>query len=219
MVFDMDGVLIDSEPIHHKGMSAILAHRDQTITDEEYAGLVGRTQEAAWDRIISRFGLAGDRRSYVDAYEAAVLDLLRGPLVAEPGAVELVTRFRDAGWKVALASSSSRPWVKATLERLELHESFDAIVSGDEVQHGKPDPEMFLLTARRLGVPSSRVLVIEDSLHGIQAARRAGMAVIGVRTRYTRGQVLPADRVVDSLLELNEIGEAERLLPVGGADT
>jgi beta-phosphoglucomutase len=216
VIFDMDGVLIDSEPLHQQALAKVLAANGHAITDEEYSGLVGRSQAAAWDWVTTRFGLDGTLADHIAAYEAGVLELLAGKLTPEPGALELIERFRVSGWKVALASSSSAAWIAATLQGLGLDSAFDVVVSGSEVQRGKPDPEIFLLAAHRLRIPPVSVLVIEDSLHGVEAARRAGMSVVAVRTRYNVGQSIPADRIVDSLHDLVGPAAFEELADVGG---
>lgn len=212
----MDGVLIDSEPLHREALGKVLDVHGHAITDAEYSALVGRSQPAAWDWVTTRFGLDGKLTDYVAAYEAGVLELLSRTLTAEPGAVELIERFRASGWKIALASSSSRPWIVATLRGLGLDSAFNIVVSGSEVKRGKPDPEIFLLAANRLRIPPASVLVIEDSVHGVEAARSAGMTVVAVRTRYTAGQSIPADHVVDSLHELLDPTAFEELARVRG---
>ncbi len=202
LIFDMDGVLIDSEPLHQRALVSVLSARGHHLGDEEYDALVGISQEKTWAWLSSRFGLRGDLSGYRAAYEAAVLQLLHGRLKPEPGAVELVGGLLRVGWRLALASSSPARWVEATLAGLGLEKAFEVVVSGDRIARGKPDPEIFLTAARLLGVSPARALVIEDSLPGLEAASRAGMAVIAVRTRYTRGRPLPADYVVDSLAQL-----------------
>jgi beta-phosphoglucomutase-like phosphatase (HAD superfamily) len=103
--------------------------------------------------------------------------------------------------------------VRVTLAALGLGGAFELHVAGDQVTHGKPDPEIYLAAAARLGVSPERCLAIEDSLHGIRAACRARMAVVAVRTRYTVGRTLDATRVVDSLCELLAPAALDGLLP------
>jgi beta-phosphoglucomutase-like phosphatase (HAD superfamily) len=123
----------------------------------------------------------------------------------------LVTRGRELGLRLGVASSSRRIWIDATLSSLGLAGTFDAIVSGDDVERGKPDPRIYLLAAQRVGIPPPRCLAIEDSPNGIESARQAGMVVLGVRTAYTAHLRLDgAERIVDSLAELDISGE---LLP------
>lgn len=202
VVFDLDGVLLDSEPLHQRALTSVLAPRGHLLTDEEYVALVGLSQGETWAWLSARFRLEGDLAEYRDAYHAAVLRLLQSPLRPEPGACELVERLRRSGWKLGLASSSPSAWVEASLAGLGLNRAFEVAVTGDQVSRGKPDPEIFLTAAARLGVVPGRTVAIEDSLHGVEAARRAGMTVVAVRTRYTTGKPLPAHYVVDSLLQL-----------------
>ncbi len=207
MIFDLDGVLLDSEPLHQRALTSVLAARGHLLTDEGYADLVGLGQSETWRRLSLRFRLNGDLADYREAYHTAVLCLLRQPLGPEPGAAELVEGLRRSGWKLALASSSPSHWVEASLAGLGLDRAFEVVVSGDQVSRGKPDPEIFLSAAARLGVEPARTVAVEDSVHGVEAARQAGMTVLAVRTRYTAGKRLPAHLVVDSLVQLVGGGE------------
>ena len=203
VIFDMDGVLVDSEPFHEQALCALLAAEGHDLSREEYATLIGTNMASTWDFLFERFALVGDRAGYITRYEQALVDHLTANQVQpEPGARELIERVQREGRRLAVASSSPDVVVRATLSALGLHGAFELHVAGDQVEHGKPDPEIYLATAARLGVPSARCLAIEDSIHGIEAARRAGMAVVAIRTRYTAGRTLEATRVVDSLLDL-----------------
>ncbi len=202
VIFDMDGVLVDTEPRHFAALNAVLASEGYRLAPEDNRLFLGLTLERTWDLVIERFGLTGSRRDYHDRYDRAVLAELEQPLDPAPGVRQLLAATRAAGLALALASSSRRAWVTATLRSLGLADCFPVIVAGDEVTAGKPDPEIFLTAARRLGIPPEHCLVIEDSPAGIEAARRAGMPVVAVRTSLTEGLDLPADRVVDDLTEL-----------------
>ena len=201
VIFDMDGVLADTEPRNEQAMATVLARRDAQLTDDEYAGLVGRSNDATWAWIIGYFGLSDAAAALQEEYVHAVLPLL-ATIDPSPGAVELVDSLRAAGVRLAVASSSPRAAIDALLVAIGLASAFDAVVSGEEVAEGKPAPDIFRLAAERLDVATEECVVIEDSPHGLDGARRAGMRTIAVRTRYTAGQVLWADAVVDSLEEL-----------------
>ena len=217
VIFDMDGVLVDSEPLHEQAIGAVLAAEGYRLTAEEYAGLVGTTVGYLWEFLFKRFPLVGDWTIYHARYEAAIVErLTTGPLEPEPGVRELIQRFAREGRRLAVASSSPDVVVRATLAGLGLDGAFALHVAGDQVTRGKPDPEIYLTAASRLGVPPVRCLAIEDSLHGIEAARRATMAVVAVRTRYTAGRTLDATRVVDSLAELLAPDALAGLLPPAG---
>lgn len=202
VIFDMDGVLADTEPVYEQALGVVLARRGAAVSATEYAALVGVTNEATWRWVVERFGLADAPEELLDESESVLMPALSGGLVAAPGVIELVTMLRARGVPLALGSSARRPVVEAVLAGLGLADAFSAVVSGDDVRQGKPDPAIFLEAARRLGVAASACVVIEDSLPGMRAGRFAGMSVVGVRSRYTLGLELPADLVVESLTEL-----------------
>jgi beta-phosphoglucomutase len=122
----------------------------------------------------------------------------REGLVALPGAREWVSRLRDGGWLQAIASSAPRANVEVMLDSVGISTLIDAVVSAEDVTHGKPHPEVFLTAASRLGIPSQRCIVVEDAAAGVEAARRAGMRSIGVNAQAP----LDADIYVRSLMDL-----------------
>lgn len=201
VIFDMDGVLADTEPRNEQALTTVLARRGARMTEDEYRGLVGQSNETSWAWMIRRFGLTDAPADLQDEYVREVLPLL-STVPPSPGVGALVGELRAAGIRLAVASSSPRPAVETVLEALGLAIAFDVVVSGEEVAAGKPAPDIFRLAAKRLDVAPSRCLVIEDSPHGLEAARRAGMSTIALRTRYTSGQALRANIVIDSLEEL-----------------
>jgi len=185
IVFDMDGVLLDSEPLHFEALSSVLAAEGVALTHAENEEFIGTTVETTFGTLIARYALPRLLAEYIDIYDAAVLRVLDLPRAPAEGVLKLLRAARARGMRVALASSSRRLWIEATLRSIDLSDAFEVIVSGDDVQHGKPDPEIYVLAAQRLGVPPSRCLAIEDAPNGVLSARRAGMPVIGVRTPYT----------------------------------
>ena len=121
-----------------------------------------------------------------------------------PGGPALLASLRGAGWRLAVGSSAPPANVAASIEGLDADELFEASITGDDVRHGKPDPEVFLLAASRLGVPCDRCVVFEDAPAGIEAARRAGMACVGLASKgRTREELAAADLVVDALEALS----------------
>lgn len=202
VVFDMDGVLADTEPVQQAALGVFLSRRGRHLPSEEYGRLVGLANDRAWAWIADRVDLPHDTAAYRTECEAILLPLIAERLRPDPAAVELVHRLRDRGYPLGLASSSYRAVVDAVLAVIGLSAAFRATVSGDEVTTGKPDPEIYRLAAARLAVDPRKCAAIEDSPHGMQAARAAGMWVVGLTTRYTRGLLLPADLVVESLGEL-----------------
>src|SRR5207247_1659899 len=207
VIFDMDGVLIDSEPLHFAVLSQLLERAGHTLTRSENEQFIGTTSEAMFSTLIARHRLSGTVAGYIARYDEMVLRVLQRPHAPAPGLTALIARLRALDMRLAVASSSRRPWVEATIRSLGLADAFDVVVTGDDVEHGKPDPAIYLLTAQRLGVLPNRCVAIEDSPNGVQSARSAGMTVLGVRTEYTAHLHLDGvARTVDSLADLDLSG-------------
>ncbi len=185
----MDGVLVDGEPLHFATVNELLGREGKSISLEQYKPYMGT--KTGWADMIADFGLSQPREYYSPVYRELVLARYQRDSQALPGALSLVTALRMGGQKLGLASSSIRPWVEACLQRIGLANAFDITVTGTEIENGKPDPEIYLLTAERLGVAPSECLAVEDAPAGIESAKAAGMTVWAVRTEYTRGLPLP----------------------------
>jgi HAD superfamily hydrolase (TIGR01509 family) len=202
VIFDLDGVLLDSEPIYLGATNSVLAREGKYLSPEENARYIGVRFRDMLAEIIPLMGLAHDADFYIEETRAAVLDAFGKPLTPPPGARELIERLADHGVPRAVGSSSVHAWVDQVLTNLGVRQHFPVIVGGDEVGHGKPAPDIFLRCAELLGVPPERCAVIEDSANGVLAARRAGMTAIGLRTAATATLVLEGClAVVDSFHE------------------
>jgi HAD superfamily hydrolase (TIGR01509 family) len=191
VVFDMDGVLLDSEPLHHVTVNVLLAEEGGHLDLDAYLVYIGTTLEDTWSDLVQKFNLQRPFAYYRDRYDAEILSLYRNSSELLPGAERLVQTLKSSGKRLAVASSSRTAWVEACLDCLGLREQFDAIVTGDMVQHGKPDPEIYLMAAERLGLRPDRCLAIEDAPKGVQSAHRAGMTVVAVDTPYTAHLATP----------------------------
>jgi HAD superfamily hydrolase (TIGR01509 family) len=200
IVFDMDGLLVDSEPLWCRVEQAFVAARGGVLTEEEAATYVGRGIPWVLEHMRGRFGFAidpvADLEAIVDAFVARASEL-----ALKPGARALLDRL-SGRVPVALASSSVRRLVDASLRATGVASYFGAIASGDEVAALKPAPDLFLLAAARLGVDPARCLVLEDSPSGVLGARRAGMAVIAVP------ELAPGDRFSEASLVVGSLDEA-----------
>lgn len=185
----MDGVLVDGEPLHFATVNELLGREGKSISLEQYKPYMGT--KTGWADMIADFGLSQPREYYSPIYRELVLARYQHESQPLPGALSLVTALRMGGQNLGLASSSIRPWVEACLQRIGLTNAFDVTVTGTEIENGKPDPEIYLLTAERLGVAPSECLAVEDAPAGIESAKAAGMTVWAVRTEYTRGLPLP----------------------------
>ena len=207
LIFDFDGLIIDSETLTAKVAMEIVTERGATSELSDWAplfGPVGPEVEAEWGRTLTR--LLGPE---VDPAEFdALLTERRRPLVDDlqplPGVLDVMEAAREKGWKIGLATGHQGTPLMSTLERLRLLERFDAIVQTREVPRSKPAPDIFLETARRLELDPAECLVLEDSLAGYEAAVAAGMAVVVCPCDVTRYSAFPEDaQLVESLLELD----------------
>jgi HAD superfamily hydrolase (TIGR01509 family) len=185
VVFDMDGVLLDSEPLHHRAVNQLLAEEGKgRLSQEEYVAYMGTTDEYTWRDLIRRFDLQAPLKTYCDRYDTAVLDLYRGCSLPAPGVPQVLAAVKSLGWGLAVASSSRNEWVETCLSALGIRDWFDVVVTGDLVRRSKPDPEIFELAARCLGIPPQACLAVEDSPKGVTAAVSAGMFTIAVASQY-----------------------------------
>ena len=199
VLWDLDGTLVDSAEFHWLSWRDTMAAEGVGLTYQQFLDSFGQKN----DRILPGWlgpGADTDRiRRVGDAKEAEYRRLasVHG-LTALPGASSWVRRLHSQGWQQAIASSAPGENVGVMLRALELGGMFEAIVSAEHVTKGKPDPQVFVVAAERLGVSRDRCIVVEDAEVGLQAARSAGMRCIGVN----RAVVLDADVAVSSLLEL-----------------
>jgi HAD superfamily hydrolase (TIGR01509 family) len=199
VLWDLDGTLVDSAEFHWLSWRDTMAAEGVSLTYQQFLDTFGQKN----DRILPGWlGPGADAhriRRVGDAKEAEYRRLasVHG-LTALPGASSWVRRLHAQGWQQAIASSAPGENVGVMLRALALDGMFEAIVSAEDVTRGKPDPQVFLAAAERLGVPRDRCIVVEDAAVGVQAARSAGMRCIGV----SRAVVLDADVAVSSLLEL-----------------
>jgi HAD superfamily hydrolase (TIGR01509 family) len=205
VVFDMDGVLLDSEPLHHRAVNQLLTEEGRgRLSKEEYVSYMGTTDDYTWRDLMRRFDLPGPFEDYRDRYDKSVLELYRTGSQPAPGVPSVLAATRSLGWGLAVASSSRREWVETCLTALGVREAFDVIVTGDLVRRSKPDPEIFELAARCLGIPPQACLAVEDSPKGVAAAVGAGMFTIAVSSEYAgREETRQAQLQIDSLEDLD----------------
>jgi len=210
VVFDLDGVLWDGEPLYHEAFNVVLRPLGHEVTTAEYDQIIGNSVEAAWEWVIGRFRLTGPPEQFHADYDAAVLDLLAQPVEPLPGVRETIARLKSIPVPVGLASASLRQWVEATLAGIGLASEFDATVSASEVEHAKPAPDLYLTAAEKLGVAAAECIAVEDTRTGVASARAAGMYVVQVRAASTAlPPIEEADAVIESYAEFD-------FAPLGG---
>jgi HAD superfamily hydrolase (TIGR01509 family) len=205
VVFDLDGVLVDSEQVWDEVREALVRERGGRWHERAQADMMGMSS-VEWSRYLhEELGLAEAPEALNDEVVRRMLDRYREELPLIDGAVAAVERLA-ARFPLALASSSNRPLIDAVLASAGLASAFRATVSSEEVAHGKPAPDVFLEAARRLGVAAERCAAIEDSGNGLRAAHAAGMRVIALPNRHyppAPDALALADAVAGSLDELS----------------
>jgi len=186
---------VDSEPLAGEAWRRTVAPYGYTITDADLAACVGIPYARTHAYLAERVTLP-DATAFWPVLSGELFGLIDERLETFPDAVEAVGELRERGVTVAVASSSPRERLDRTLARVGL--KFEVSVAGDEVEHGKPSPDMFFYIAHRLGVGTERCVVVEDSPPGVAAGRAAGMPTLGVcRVPGTEATLAAADRVVD----------------------
>jgi HAD superfamily hydrolase (TIGR01509 family) len=200
VLWDLDGTLVDSEASHYLSWRSALALEGIDFTPEKFRELFGRRNDATLralfgadlpDSEVERIA-GGKERAYRAEVRAHGATLL-------PGAARWLEALAAAGWRQAVVSSAPRENVETLVDVLDIGRYFGALVGGEDVLHGKPDPEPFLTAAALLGVDPARSVVVEDAPAGLQSARAAHMRAVGVLTTHSH---LEADVVVASLADL-----------------
>jgi HAD superfamily hydrolase (TIGR01509 family) len=206
VIFDMDGVLVDSEPMHLDAMREVLRPYGVPYTDEENEQFFGFTDLEVFRILRERHGRLPDARELADRRAELLVRQTRERTVPMRGIPEVPRRLRALGYRLAVASSSAVEVIEATVEVLGLAPVFEALVSGLEVGRGKPAPDVFLETARRLALPPRDCLAVEDSRNGLLAAKAAGMACAAVPCPATRHEdFVEADFRLATLPELLQL--------------
>ena len=188
VIFDMDGVLVDSEPFGFEALRRVMARYALGYSEEENAEFLGRTTLESCRILKARHALPDTEEALAGFYIEGMLEQIGTGPIPLPGVPEVLVRLRAAGYPLALASSAELPVIHANLTALALDPLFAAVVSGTQVARGKPAPDVFLAAAERLAVPAEGCLVIEDSRNGLLAAKAAGMRCAVVPCAHTRHQ-------------------------------
>jgi HAD superfamily hydrolase (TIGR01509 family) len=196
VIFDMDGVLVESEPFIAEAAVRMFAEKGVAVRPEDFRPFIGTGEDRFLGGVAEAQGVTLDMpRDKARTYEI-YLELIPGRLEPLPGVAEFIARCRARGPKLAVASSADRVKVEGNLRELGLPPgTFDAVVVGEDVARKKPAPDIFLEAARRLGLDPASCLVIEDAVSGVAAARAAGCRCLGLTTSFTSDQLMAAGAV------------------------
>ncbi len=195
-IFDMDGVLTDSEPVICSAATQMFREKGLSVCPEDFRPFVGTGENRYIGGVAEKYGLVLDiatakRRTY-EIY----LELVEQGIDAFPGAVELVSQCRESGLLLAVASSADRIKIEANLRKIGLPwESWDTVVTAEDVRHTKPAPDIFLAAAGRLELAPGDCCVVEDAPNGVAAAKAAGMRCVAVAQTFPAEQLAAADLV------------------------
>jgi len=213
VIFDMDGVLLDSEPYHYFIEGEIYKILGIHVPEEIRVNFVGMGNKKMWTFLKDKYELKQNIEELSqlnDRERIAYMSTLPG-LVPSPGIPGLLEELKKNNIKIALASSSPKEVINILIEKINLLKYFDVMVSGNEFKNGKPEPDIFIQTAKLIHEDVAGCIVIEDSTNGIKAAKAANMKCIAYKNKSTRGQDISlADLIIDdfrtlSLLTLQEL--------------
>lgn len=214
VIFDMDGVIVDTEPIYGRVEKEMFSDLGLDIPDDEYSTFVGTSSRDTWNLLREKYKISLsvdelckiEADNYVDALKTC------GEAILVPGVKELIQELYNNGVKIALATSSVRNIADIVLKTFRLEGYFQAVVGGDEVERSKPSPDLYMTAVRRLSIEPEHCIAIEDSKNGVRAAKAAGLKCVAFRNPNSGSQDIScADAIVDGIKELNYI-ELKRIL-------
>lgn len=200
VLWDVDGTLLDSREYHWLSWREVLLAEGYPLTYEEFLASFGRRNDEILPLYFGSDMSSADIDRISLSKEARYRALMQeGGVQPLPGVREWLQQLHETGWRQAVASSAPLLNVQAILKVLEIESFFEVVTSAEDVQRGKPDPQVFLVTAQKLGVAPKQCVVVEDAHVGIEAARQAGMRAIGVLSSHAN---LDGDIVVQTLDQL-----------------
>ncbi len=205
-IFDMDGTIVDNMAIHTQVWLEILSGAGIHITADEFIlRASGKTNGEIMRMLLGEYLTDDEIRALVDRKEVRYRERFRPQMKAIGGFYELVRQAKQLGIKLAIATSAPRENIDFVLDGLAIRDDFDVVVGAEDIEKSKPDPEIFLTTAQRLGVTPAECVVFEDSYAGLEAAHHAGMMVIALTTTHEASafaELAYLDRIVGDFSEL-----------------
>ncbi|UCD03522.1 MAG: HAD family phosphatase [Candidatus Woesearchaeota archaeon] len=203
VIFDMDGVVSDTQKLQVQVESELLKKYGIEMTTDELTETYAGVSDREWLKKLSEeYGVFIDIDKTLEEKWEKLFLLVKDGIDAMPGVIEFIDKLRTSGFKLAIASASPVNFIEFVLSKLNLKDKFDVITSSTEVEHGKPSPDVFLLAAKRLGLKPEECIVIEDGVNGMVAAKRANMFCIGYVNRKVNKD-LPADIIISNFNEIN----------------
>lgn len=206
VIFDMDGVLIDSEPLQLKRQKEYLDYLGVAVPEQELIKMVGGNKKMYFDIISKYYSGEPNYRAYYQKFQQYFKDHpINYRKLLNPDAIPLLKWLQKQGLKLALASSGAPEKIKTVLTQCQLTQFFDPVISGNMFKQSKPNPEIYNTVAAKLGLENKQCVVIEDSDYGIAAGKNAGMFTIALKEERFPFSQAAADYLVDSLSDVKHV--------------
>lgn len=200
VIFDMDGVLVDSEEFIAKAACMMFEEKGLKVVPEDFKPFIGTGEDRFIGGVAEKYGFPLDLSIAKPRTYDIYLEIIKGSLKPLPGVKEFIAGCRDKGMKLAVASAADLRKVRGNLAEIGIKNgTFDTIVTGDDVERKKPAPDIFLLAAERLALPAENCLVIEDAVSGVAAAKQAGAKCLAITSSFTPEQLAGADFFAENL--------------------
>jgi beta-phosphoglucomutase len=203
VIFDLDGVLIDTGPFHRKSWYDLAEKEDLAMSDELFYSTFGMQNYLIIPKLVGKQLPRDEIDRMSDWKEQRYRDLIKGKLKLLDGVKPLLEDLKSRRFALAIGTSAPQANLDFMFEHITLSGFFDAYVTGEEVLNSKPAPDTFLKASEKLSIPPDKCVVVEDAVAGVQAGKAAGMAVVAVTNTTDRARLVQADLVVDSLTELS----------------
>lgn len=202
VIFDLDGVLVDTGWAHKQSWYDLAEKEGFSMTDEFFYSTFGMQNYQIIPMLLGRDATSEEIDRLSDWKEQRYRDIIKKKLTPAEGAKSLLIDLKKEGFLLAVGSSAPRANLELVLDCTDLHNYFNAYVTGQDVTRGKPAPDTFLKAAEKLSINTNRCVVVEDAVQGVEAGRATGMAVVAVTTTRSRKDLAGADIIVDSLTQL-----------------
>jgi beta-phosphoglucomutase len=203
VIFDMDGVLVDNNPWHIEAWTTFCTRHSVYITADEITVHFGNTNADYLNFLFGRQLSLKMIKDFSEEKEEIYREIYKNNLIPLNGLLDFLELLKEESYLIAVATSAPSRNVDFTLGGLGIKERFDVIVDVTSISKGKPDPEIYLLTSKKLGIPASNCIVFEDSIHGVQAAVSAGMHAVGVLTTQSKEKLSKAHYFINDFTEIS----------------
>ncbi len=201
IIFDMDGLMIDSERLYRQAQQDISRQFNKVMTEEIRMKMMGRKPIESLRLFVKELDIPMDPAKLLEIRNGIMREKLKNDLVPMPGLTHIIDTFHGK-LKLAICTGAQEEFLDIVVDQLGIRDKFAVLQNSDDIENGKPNPEIYLKTCKRLSLQPGECIVLEDSLNGVLAGKRAGCYVIAVPTEYTKDQDFEAaDFIADSLFD------------------